>query len=54
MTEILTHEQVLEILSEQARDGSVTAACALERALRRQEEGDDTPEDELEALISTK
>jgi hypothetical protein len=30
---ILTHDEVLEILSEQAKKGSVTAAAALERAL---------------------
>jgi hypothetical protein len=32
--EILTREQVLQILSEQARNGSITAAVHLERALR--------------------
>ena len=32
--EILTREEVLEILSEMARKGSVTAAVALERVLR--------------------
>ena len=32
--EILTREEVLEILSEMARTGSVTAAVALERVLR--------------------
>jgi hypothetical protein len=31
---ILTHEECLIILSQQARDGSVTAASSLERALR--------------------
>jgi hypothetical protein len=31
---ILTHEEVLVILSKQAKAGSVTAAAALERALR--------------------
>ncbi len=34
-TEIATHDEVLKILTEQARAGSVTAAAALERALRR-------------------
>lgn len=33
-TQILSHEEVLVILSQQAKDGSVTAAAALERALR--------------------
>jgi hypothetical protein len=32
--EILRREEVLEILSEMARKGSVTAAVALERVLR--------------------
>jgi hypothetical protein len=31
---VLTHEEVLVILSQQAKAGSVTAAAALERALR--------------------
>jgi hypothetical protein len=31
-SEILTHREVLALLSEQARNGSVTAAVALERA----------------------
>jgi len=34
-TEILTHEEVLQILSEMARKGSVTAASLLERVLRK-------------------
>ena len=36
MTEgdVLTHEQVLALLSKKAREGSVSAAIALERALR--------------------
>ena len=41
-SEILTHDEVLVILSEQAKDGSVTAAAVLERALRaRKREEDD-------------
>jgi hypothetical protein len=32
--DILSYEEVLALLSEQARNGSVTAAAALERALR--------------------
>jgi hypothetical protein len=31
---ILSHEEVLELLSERAREGSISAAIALERALR--------------------
>ena len=37
MSKIASHEEVLELLSEQARKGSVTAAAALERALRHRE-----------------
>ena len=32
---ILTYDEVLELLSQQALEGSVTAAAALERVLRR-------------------
>ena len=43
--EILTREQTLRLLSEMAQSGSVTAAIALERALRlgpaEEEEEDD-------------
>jgi predicted component of type VI protein secretion system len=35
---ILTYNEVLELLSRKARDGSVTAMAALERALRLHEE----------------
>jgi hypothetical protein len=60
--EILTHEQVLAILSRKAEAGSVTAAVALERALRVRAREDDQPLDdeelalqkELESLIATK
>ena len=34
---IFTHDEVLEILSRQAVEGSVTAAAALERAMRARE-----------------
>jgi hypothetical protein len=37
--EIVTHEEVLRLLSEMARKGSVSAATALERALRNEEAG---------------
>ena len=60
--EILTHEQVLAILSRKAEAGSVTAAVALERALRVRAREDDQPldddqlalQEELESLIATK
>jgi hypothetical protein len=35
---ILTYNEVLELLSRKARDGSVTAMAALERALRLHED----------------
>ncbi len=49
---ILTHEETLELLSEMAQKGSVSAATALESALRRKAEAapDDDLEDELAAL----
>ena len=40
MSKIASHEEILEILSEQARKGSVTAAAALERALRARAKAD--------------
>jgi hypothetical protein len=51
--EILSHEQTLEILSEMARNGSVTATVALARELRLDpgEEGDDELDDELDRLL---
>ena len=48
MSKIASHEEVLEILSEQARNGSVTAATALERALRNTP---DEEQDEVGAAI---
>jgi hypothetical protein len=39
--EILSYEEVLALLSQQARDGSVTAAAALEPALRARGEAQD-------------
>ena len=45
--EILSREEVLQIVSEMARKGSVTAAVALERILRHQpvpDELDDEPD----------
>jgi hypothetical protein len=52
--EILTHEETLRILSEMARNGSVTAAVALARELRLDpcdEELDLELDDELERLL---
>ena len=45
--EILTHREVLQLLSEQARKGSITAAVSLERALRNAE----PPDDEIDAVL---
>jgi hypothetical protein len=49
-TEILTREECLQILSEMARSGSVTAAATLERVLRP---GDppDAIDDALDRLL---
>jgi hypothetical protein len=44
--EVLTREQVLQILSEQARKGSITAAVHLERALRLGGAGEDDDEED--------
>ena len=48
--EILTREAVLQILSEMAQKGSVSAAIALERALRL-EDPDEEEEDDLFAEL---
>jgi hypothetical protein len=49
--DILTREQALQLLSKKAREGSVSAAIALERALRISPPEQDELEDELERLI---
>ena len=49
--EILTREEALQILSEMATKGSVTAAVALERALRLHGPPDDLDR-ELDRLLS--
>ncbi|MGZ5331861.1 MAG: hypothetical protein ACXWZW_11010 [Solirubrobacterales bacterium] len=49
--EVLTHEDTLRILSEMARAGSVSAAVALERALRLGDEPGDEGDDELDAEL---
>jgi hypothetical protein len=45
-SEVATRSEALAILSRLARDGRVTAAIALERALR-----DETPAGDLEAFL---
>jgi hypothetical protein len=55
--EILSREQTLQILSEMARAGSVTAAIALERALRLGPNEEDDEDDiwaELDAFRPTR
>jgi hypothetical protein len=47
---ILDREEVLQILSEMARKGSVSAAIALERCLR-DDDGPVDVDDELERLL---
>ena len=49
--EILTREEALQILSEMATKGSVTAAVALERALRHHGPPDELDR-ELDRLLS--
>ena len=50
--DILTYEEVLGFLSQQAREGSVTAAAALERVLRPGPDDDEDMDDELERLCN--
>ena len=52
---ILTYDEALELLSRQAIEGSVTAAAALERALRARErdEREAPVETELDRLLRT-
>ena len=50
--EILSHDDVLELLSAKARDGGVTAMVSLERALRMTPDDDpDEMDDELDRLL---
>jgi hypothetical protein len=44
---ILSHDEVLELLSERAREGSISAAIALERALRASPKSNEDWDDEL-------
>jgi hypothetical protein len=48
---ILSHEEVLELLSDRAREGSISAAIALERALRATPNSDENWDDELSRII---
>lgn len=49
--DILSREEVLELLSQRARDGSVSAAIALERALRAAPRSDENFDNELDRLL---
>jgi hypothetical protein len=49
---ILSHAEVLELLSERAREGSISAAIALERALRAAPRSDQGFDDELSRILS--
>ncbi len=50
--DVLTRKQVLALLSKKAREGSVSAAIALERALRIDPHGqEDEFENELDRLL---
>jgi hypothetical protein len=44
----------LDLLSERASEGSITAAIALERALRHQEQKEASVDDELEKILRAK
>ena len=52
MADILSHEEVLALLSERAREGSISAAIALERALRATPKSDQEWDDELSELLA--
>jgi hypothetical protein len=52
--EILSYEEVLALLSQQARDGSVTAAAALERALRARGEAQDDVRQTIDRILEGK
>jgi hypothetical protein len=49
--EILSRDDVLELLSKKAADGSVTAMVCLERALRYQQDEPDELDAELDRLL---
>jgi hypothetical protein len=50
--DIATHDEVLELLTKHAREGSISAAIALERALRaRRPEEDDDFDAEVRRLV---
>jgi hypothetical protein len=51
---ILTHEEVLELLSARACEGSISAAIALERALRAARKTDDDWDAELDRILCDK
>jgi hypothetical protein len=52
-TGILNYNEVLELLSRKAREGSVTAMAALERALRlHEEEGRSEVDQALDAIMA--
>jgi hypothetical protein len=50
MSDLPTYEEVLQMLSAKAREGSVSAMICLERALRR-EDPDDPEVDEVDEVI---
>jgi hypothetical protein len=46
----LTHDEILDLLSQRAAEGSITAAIALERAIRPSEREKPSVEDELDRI----
>ena len=49
---VASHEEVMGLLSEKARGGSVSAAIALERALRTAPKSDEDWDDQLRQLLA--
>jgi hypothetical protein len=52
MTSILTREEVLDLLSQKAREGSTSAMIALERALRAQDREQSEIDDVIDRLMA--
>ena len=50
-TEVSTHAEVLALLSRKAREGSITAAVALERALRAQANVEDEIGEAIDRIL---
>jgi hypothetical protein len=51
-TEVSTHAEVLALLSRKAREGSITAAVALERALRARSNAQEEIGEAIDRILS--